>query len=417
LFAEPAFSHSAVWPPPSFSGLPPEPDDPRPALSRDALLLEPHSATAEWVSGSAVLDRSAGEPLQAAKPVAPARRRAWKAAILVSCLLHAAVALALLTSADDSVNIAGSDQAGVMLLGDAADDQSASGDGIGATNVTLVTMLDPKPVATVTAEAVAEAGRVQAVEDSGQPVREIAGAQSAEATPDRVAETTVPVLQPSASATVESMREAQAAPSDPASEVLTAREPARDTVRPHVERPTIVTDKTEPEKPEKKPVAEKPARRVAKKAPAKTTKAVQKAEKAKKARKKSGSGGRNETDSRRGVADGQADGRKEVAGRGGKASSAGNAAASNYPGKVAAKLRRAVRSVSRLGGRARNDVLVSFTVDAGGGLGGLRVARSSGSRELDRTALAVVRRAAPFPPIPPESGRRNWSFTLPLGLH
>jgi protein TonB len=416
LFAEPAFSHGAVWPPPGFSGLSPEPDDPRPALSRDALLLEPHSATAEWMSGSAVLDRSAGEPLQAAKSVAPARRRAWKAAVLVSCLLHAAVALALLTSADDSVNIAGSDRAGVMLLGNAADDQSASGDGIGATNVTLVTMLDPKPVATMTAEAIAEAGRVQAVEDSGQPVREIEGAQSAEATPDRVAETTVPVLQPSASATVASTREAQAAPFDPAPEVLTAQEPARDTVRPTVERPTIVTDKTEPEKPEKKPVAEKPARRIAKKAPAKA-RTVQKADKAGEARKKSGSGGRNETDPRRGVADGQAEGRKEVAGRGGKASSAGNAAASNYPGKVAAKLRRAVRSVARLGGRARNDVLVSFTVDAGGGLGGLRVARSSGSRELDRTALAVVRRAAPFPPIPPESGRRNWSFTLPLGLH
>ena len=58
------------------------------------------------------------------------------------------------------------------------------------------------------------------------------------------------------------------------------------------------------------------------------------------------------------------------------------------------------------------DIIV---VDAGGGVGGIRVIRSSGSPELDQAALAVVRRAAPFPPIPPQAGRSSWAFTLPLG--
>ena len=66
--------------------------------------------------------------------------------------------------------------------------------------------------------------------------------------------------------------------------------------------------------------------------------------------------------------------------------------------------------------RARSDVQVAFVVDAGGGVGGIRVIRSSGSPELDQAALAVVRRAAPFPPIPPQAGRSSWAFTLPLGI-
>ena len=166
MLAEPAFSHGASWPPAGLGGLPPEPDDPRPAFARDTLLVEPALPSAEWRAGSASLDRPADEPLQAAQAAAPARRTAWKGAVLASCLLHAAVALAFLTGMIETVEIAGSDQAGVMLLGNAPDDQSSAGDGMEATNVTLVTMLDPKPVATVSAEAVGETDRVEAVEDA-----------------------------------------------------------------------------------------------------------------------------------------------------------------------------------------------------------------------------------------------------------
>ena len=90
---------------------------------------------------------------------------------------------------------------------------------------------------------------------------------------------------------------------------------------------------------------------------------------------------------------------------------------SNYPGKVVAKLRRALRGISSSArAKARNDVQVSFTVNANGGVGGIRIARSSGSPELDAAALAVIRRAAPFPPIPADAGRTSWAFALPLGL-
>jgi protein TonB len=177
-------------------------------------------------------------------------------------------------------------------------------------------------------------------------------------------------------------------------------------------RPTIEAEPVEAKRAQEK-IKEKPAKKTRKKVAEK----AKPADKPAKTRKKAGSGGRNEADARRGVADGRADGRKEVSGSGGRTSAAGNAAVSNYPGKVAAKLRRSVRGVSRPArSRASNDVLDSFTVNAGGGLGGVRIARSSGSRELDKAALAIVRRAAPFPPIPPQSGRRNWAFTLPLGL-
>lgn len=453
MLAEPAFSRSAASPPFGFDGLPPEPDDPGPAASRDTLRPDRHLPERGWLAGPATLDRPTAELLHAIKPVAASRRQAWKVALLVSCLLHAAVALAFLGGAADRTEIAGSDQAGMMLLGNATDDQLASGDAIEATNVTLVAMLDARPVATVAAE------RVTAVETT-RPVRETVRAvevvsETVTSPPaERVAEADSATLRPSGVDPAETEVEVAAVMADPAPEVLTAQaeEPAQTVPPAHVEQSTAIASETvtptiparqpdaaaetavqvetavaetparriEPieetrsaEKP--KPAPEKPTRKAEKKAPAK---AVEKAEKPRKTRKTVGSGGSNKTDSRRGVADGRADGSKEAAGKGGKASAAGNAAASNYPGKVAAKLRRAVRGVSRPArARARGDVLVSFTVNAGGGLGGVRIARSSGSPELDQAALAVVRRAAPFPPIPPESGRRNWAFTLPLGLH
>lgn len=441
MLAEPVFSHSAAWPPPGLTALPCEPDDPRPILRHDTLLAEARISTAEWAAGSANLDRPAGEPLQAARPAGPARRQAWKAAVLVSCLLHAAVALAFLTGVTDSVEIAGANQAGVMMLGNAPDDQSAAGDGIEATNVTLVTMLHPKPVTTVNAEAVAETDTLQPVEDTMDAVQETTPLKAVEPELERVAEAVEPAAPPSPGEVVESV--AEIAPAEPAPDVLAAQapEPAQEVAPRHVESPaeTVtsaearvsgiedapaprakpvaearVAETVQPKKPAvERPVREKPARKTAKKA-AKDTSA-ERTEKPDKARKKAGSGGSNVADARRGVADGQAEGRKEIAGKGGSASAAGNAAASNYPGKVAAKLRRAVRGVSR-GRRSGSDVLVSFTVNAGGGLGSVRIARSSGSPELDQAALAIVRRAAPFPPIPAEAGRRSWAFTLPLGV-
>ena len=96
---------------------------------------------------------------------------------------------------------------------------------------------------------------------------------------------------------------------------------------------------------------------------------------------------------------------------------AGNAKVSNYPGKVASKLRRALRYPKEAKrDRLRGTTVVSFTVSSNGSVGGVRVARSSGSPVLDRAAAEAVRRAAPFPPIPSGAGRSNWAFSVPLAF-
>lgn len=84
-----------------------------------------------------------------------------------------------------------------------------------------------------------------------------------------------------------------------------------------------------------------------------------------------------------------------------------NAAISNYPGQVMRRIQRQRRPRVN----ARGGAVVSFSVSSGGGLASARVARSSGSRELDRAALALVRRAAPFP-APPAGARRNFSVEI-----
>lgn len=96
---------------------------------------------------------------------------------------------------------------------------------------------------------------------------------------------------------------------------------------------------------------------------------------------------------------------------------AGNAAVSNYPGKVASKLRRSLRyprEAKRK--RIRGQVVVSFSVSANGSVGRVRITRSSGHSILDSAAKEAVRRAAPFPRIPANAGRSNWTFSVPLGF-
>ena len=68
------------------------------------------------------------------------------------------------------------------------------------------------------------------------------------------------------------------------------------------------------------------------------------------------------------------------------------------------------------GGVLPIDQPLRVTAPAGGGVGGVRIVRSSGSPVLDKAALETVRRAAPFPAIPESAGRSNWPFTVPLAF-
>jgi|GEM_PF-3179596 len=88
---------------------------------------------------------------------------------------------------------------------------------------------------------------------------------------------------------------------------------------------------------------------------------------------------------------------------------AGKAVMSNYRGRVQSHLARYKRKV----GSSRGRVVVSFSLARSGGVRGVRVVRSSGSGVLDRAAVAMVKRASPFPHIP-AGGPSSMRFSVPI---
>lgn len=109
-----------------------------------------------------------------------------------------------------------------------------------------------------------------------------------------------------------------------------------------------------------------------------------------------------------GVASGQASATAKTQGRPtAKPSASGTAAATNYPGVVMRYIARQRRP--DLG--VRGTAVIDFTIAPDGRLAQAQVARSSGSSALDRAALQIVQRAAPFPP-PPDGARRSHSVGI-----
>lgn len=95
----------------------------------------------------------------------------------------------------------------------------------------------------------------------------------------------------------------------------------------------------------------------------------------------------------------------------GKVDNGGSAAVSKYPGIVQAKVVRAAKQKGKSGGV---EVTVQFVVKSDGSVSNVALARSSGNAKVDKTALAAVQRAAPFPPIPADAGRSSWQFSVPI---
>jgi len=432
---EPSFSRNTpAWP---FAGpgvLPLEPSDPALAIPRGALqvslrdILEQGSiAGIDPELPSPREHAPGGSAVPALKPT-----RKWPIAVAVSCLLHACVAMVLIAAPmawyaapDAQTEIEGADQAGLMVVGNADSDQLAAGD---TTQVTLVPMVDAKPIEIAQAEAIP-------VEPASQPVEEI----RAEAPP---AETVEPVKDtPSQPVAAETVVPGQPAPENPAPEILTAQpQPPDDTdnvvrqlarlepVEPLEERPAAAPQPEETVEPEAVPTPAvvavlpqpRPMQQKAREKKPEPVKVpeekVRPQEMPAKKKAKAGSGGASQADSKRGVADGNSEGQTAIASSGGARSGTGNAAVSNYPGKVAAKLRRVARTISRAAqASARSNAQVSFVVGAGGDVRSVQLVRSSGSPGLDEAALSIIRRAAPFPPIPPQAERTSWAFTLPIG--
>ncbi|MER8866913.1 TonB family protein [Mesorhizobium sp. M0751] len=416
--------------------LPPEPDDPDFAIPRGALRVSPRDRPED----SYIADADGDLPTVPVEPLWQARqtqrRRNWTVAIACSCAFHVALALAFLTLPDDRPTIEGADQQGEMLLG--ADPQQAAGnaaDDREVANVTMVTMLDAKPVETVEAQATAAEETLQPVTDAAEasgvvePVSQAATETAALAdrtepapaqpvqparqdpSPDILAtDRLVPAddnaVPPPVSAT-ETAEPAETRAPAPAETVQTtetvsaAEEPKLD--RPEPRQSKKATAKSKPARKAEANEPEKPALRK------KSGKALAKADSKK---RKTGSGGRDETDVARGTADGKKDGKILTASRGGK-SGVGNAAVTNYPGKIRSKLVRAFNSTRT---RATGTATVAFTVASNGGVRSARLTGSSGVAALDKAALDAVRRASPFPPIPDGAGRSAWQFEVPLGI-
>lgn len=356
------------------------------------------------------------EPPMAARPP---RKKAAVAASLCSLLCHAAVfaalTMAVVTLPDAPVEDAG-DTVSVVMLGNGDADQQASGE---------ESEEPPKPD-----QIVAEAVQPDVVE----PARETPDATPpVETAPVQPAETTAEAVQPDAPPPVTQVSPDAVVSTEP--EVLAAQVPAEPTVaqpqateiqpediKPAAAKPaapTAVQPEPVPPPPETVPPpppeatvtpVEKPAPPPP---PVQKPKEVVKKPPPKAAKVKSGSKGENEQDAKRGSSEGtdtaQSDRTSQAVGN---RQGSGSAAVANYPGKVQARIRRSVRVPSAY--RRMTDAMtvrVRLTVGSGGELSSLSLARSSGIPDLDNAVLEGVRRAAPFPSLPPEWGKPSWTFT------
>ncbi|OQM77521.1 energy transducer TonB family protein [Manganibacter manganicus] len=411
---EPAFSRNvSAWPPAGTGVLPLEPDDPAIAVPPSALRPFVRTpANENFIAGNRNAPVAPPELKERIGGSKTEGKRKWPAAIVVSCCLHAAAALAFLTVPGSMIDpadlsqIQGVDQAGEMIAGNAAEDQVSAGD---ITNVTLVPMISAKPVETVKAEPVDPARTVKPTE------------QAAAAAP--VTETLEPAREPTMPATIDSTMET----ATPGHEILAVQRVEPDNAN-NVIQQSATTEKVEATQPAHSPEAAEKIEEIPQEiedlivaedipipqpAPPRPEK---KAVKTAKHKPSAGSGGAGSRDSKRGEADGRDAAQAALASQGASRSGIGNAAVSNYPGKIAAKLRRAARNISRAARRqADSNAQVSFVVRSDGDVSSVRLVRSSGSPDLDKTAVAIIRRAAPFPPIPPEADRATWAFTLPIG--
>jgi protein TonB len=91
------------------------------------------------------------------------------------------------------------------------------------------------------------------------------------------------------------------------------------------------------------------------------------------------------------------------------------AALASYSQLVAAHLQRFKQypSSAKAAGEQGTSRL-SFTLGRSGQVLGSRLAGSSGHPSLDGETLAMVRRAQPFPPMPPELKQASMSFSIPV---
>ena len=95
------------------------------------------------------------------------------------------------------------------------------------------------------------------------------------------------------------------------------------------------------------------------------------------------------------------------------ASSRNSDALPSWKTQLVAKLERAKRYPSEARGD-QGTAQLAFSVDRQGGVHNARITRSSGSSVLDHEALALVQRAQPLPPPPPEVQGAQIPIVVPI---
>ncbi|SIQ30794.1 protein TonB [Rhizobium sp. RU20A] len=321
----------------------------------------------------------------------------WGLAIAFSLAAHAGAAAYLSAVEPEEAQVAGGEPMEVALLGNAFEDAIQAGE--------ISETVTPEEVAPDEVAALSPDLQSEPIVAPAEPTPVVP-----EVTPE-VSDVVPEEITPPVAADV--VLPADAEPPVTADDPLvTASLQPAEELMPEIEDVVTPMPRPEPEKVVEKPTPKAPEKkRIEKKEPPR--KVVE--------RRQAGDDGKAAETKKRGVADGQNQAKAADVGggqRGQRQQAAGNAAVSNYPGKVRARLTRALRyPPGAARGGIKGDAQVRFTVRADGQVASISLARSTGSPILDEAALAAVRRAAPFPKIPEGAGRDSWAFTIPLGFH
>ncbi|MEJ8572607.1 TonB family protein [Microbaculum marinum] len=99
---------------------------------------------------------------------------------------------------------------------------------------------------------------------------------------------------------------------------------------------------------------------------------------------------------------------------GSRSASSGRQLITSYAGKVASHLQRHKRYPAGTERGQTGTATITFTIGADGRVRGARLSRSSGVGPFDQEVVAMVSRAAPFPPIPSAIGKSSMTFTVPI---
>lgn len=319
-------------------------------------------------------DAGAELAIAPAEPLAPAsvpRNGKWPVAFLASCLLHAAAAAFFLISPSGSSNLLdapqsqGSDQSGEKVAGNALDRNPD------AMNVTLVP--SPKPVKQQQTKAATPT-------PPAQPAR-----QATSQAPVPATDTPKPAPEP----LPETARQSPARP-----DILVSATPRTDN------QSVVVQPQTPNEPNAQTQVVEAPVA-VPDRPPVPTARPTPPAT--------------SGADERSGTADGK-DQAALATSTGKNRKETGSATEDSYRGDVFRKLGSVNRTLPpSLQLTARNNAIVAFVVGRKGTIDELRILESSGSAAFDKAALGIVRKAAPFPPIPAQAGRPSLEFELDIG--